>query len=52
MFMNKVDSDMVSFGPEAGPDCWIAKGGSDSVMTRCDFKSMIEHVHLKDFVGS
>ncbi|MDP6746415.1 MAG: hypothetical protein QGH37_05240 [Candidatus Poribacteria bacterium] len=27
--MNKVDSDMVSFGPEAGPDCWIAKGGSD-----------------------
>ena len=21
MFMNKVDSDVVSFGPEAGPDC-------------------------------
>ncbi len=48
MFLNEVDPNLVFFGPDVGQ---IAKGGSDPVKIVRDFKSMIQHVHLKDFVG-
>jgi len=47
-FMNEIDPDVVFFAPDVGQ---ISKGGGDPVKVVRDFKSIIKHVHLKDFVG-
>lgn len=47
-FMNEIDPEVVLFGPDVGQ---ILKGGGDPVKVVRDFKAIIKHVHLKDFVG-
>ena len=47
-FMNSVNTDFVSFGPDVGQ---ISKGGSDPLVVVKDFISIIKHVHLKDYDG-
>jgi len=38
----------VFFAPDVGQ---IAKGGGDAIKAVQDYKALIRHVHLKDFVG-
>ncbi|MHB9034570.1 MAG: sugar phosphate isomerase/epimerase family protein [Anaerolineae bacterium] len=46
--LHAVDPELVGFAPDTGQ---IAKGGADTVATLADYKSMIKHVHLKDWGG-
>jgi inosose dehydratase len=46
--LHAVDPDLVGFAPDTGQ---IANGGSDTVATLNDYKSIIRHVHLKDWGG-
>jgi inosose dehydratase len=46
--MESVDTRYVKFGPDVGQ---LQKGGADPVKIVSDFKSLIEHVHLKDWDG-
>jgi inosose dehydratase len=46
--MENVDSRYMKFGPDVGQ---IQKGGGDPVKIVKDFMPLIEHVHLKDFIG-
>ncbi len=46
--MEAVDTRYVKFGPDVGQ---LQKGGSDPVKIVSDFMSLIQHVHLKDYVG-
>jgi inosose dehydratase len=46
--MEAVDTRYVKFGPDIGQ---LQKGGSDPVQVVRDFLSIVEHLHLKDFVG-
>ncbi|MCE5258243.1 MAG: sugar phosphate isomerase/epimerase [Chloroflexi bacterium] len=46
--LHAVDPDLVGFAPDTGQ---IAKGGADAVATLADYKTMIKHVHLKDWGG-
>jgi inosose dehydratase len=48
MVMGEVDPRVVFFAPDVGQ---IQKGGTDAVAVVERYKSMIRHVHLKDFVG-
>jgi len=42
------DTRVVKFGPDVGQ---LQKGGVDPVKVVSDFRSIIEHVHLKDYDG-
>jgi inosose dehydratase len=46
--MENVDTTYMKFGPDVGQ---IAKGGADAVKIVKDFMPLIEHVHLKDYIG-
>jgi inosose dehydratase len=46
--MVAVDTRHVKFGPDVGQ---LQKGGVDPVKVVSDFRSLIEHVHLKDYDG-
>jgi inosose dehydratase len=46
--MEAVDTKHVKFGPDVGQ---LQKGGVDPVKVVSDFRSLIEHVHLKDYDG-
>jgi inosose dehydratase len=46
--MEAVDTRHVKFGPDVGQ---LQKGGVDPVKVVSDFRSIIEHVHLKDYDG-
>jgi len=46
--LNAVDSDMVFFAPDTGQ---IAKAGDDAIEALRTYKSLIRHVHLKDYGG-
>lgn len=46
--MENVDTRYMKFGPDVGQ---IQKGGGDPVKIVKDFMPLIEHVHLKDFIG-
>ncbi|MEO8886268.1 MAG: sugar phosphate isomerase/epimerase [Mucilaginibacter sp.] len=46
--MNNVDTRYMKFGPDVGQ---IQKGGGDPVKVVKDFLPLIEHMHLKDYVG-
>ncbi len=46
--LNLVDPDIVGFAPDTGQ---IQKGGADPVATLRTHKSLIRHVHLKDYGG-
>jgi inosose dehydratase len=46
--MENVDTRYMKFGPDVGQ---IQKGGGDPVKICKDFMPLIEHVHLKDFIG-
>jgi len=46
--MEAVDSRVMKFGPDIGQ---LQKGGSDPVKVVKDFLPLVQHMHLKDFVG-
>lgn len=46
--MNNLDTRYMKFGPDVGQ---IQKGGGDPVKVCKDFLPLIEHVHLKDYIG-
>lgn len=46
--MESVDTRYLKFGPDIGQ---LQKGGSDPVQVVRDFLPVVEHLHLKDFVG-
>jgi inosose dehydratase len=46
--LESVDTRYVKFGPDIGQLC---KGGVDPVKVVKDFRSVIRHLHLKDFNG-
>ncbi len=46
--MENLDTRYMKFGPDVGQ---IAKGGADAVKIVKDFMPLIEHVHLKDYIG-
>ena len=46
--MDAIDSSVVKFAPDVGQ---IAKGGSDPKLILSDYLSLVQHLHLKDFVG-
>ncbi len=46
--MEAADTKVLRFGPDVGQ---LQKGGSDPVKILKDFKSLIRHVHLKDWDG-
>jgi inosose dehydratase len=46
--MENVDTRYMKFGPDVGQ---IQKGGGDPVKIVKDFMPLIEHVHLKDYIG-
>jgi inosose dehydratase len=46
--MNAVDTKHCKFAPDVGQ---LQKGGSDAVKVVKDFKNILVHMHLKDFVG-
>lgn len=47
-FFDAADTDLLPFAPDTGQ---IAKAGDDAVATLEDYKSIIAHVHLKDYGG-
>ena len=46
--MESVDTRVMKFGPDIGQ---LQKGGSDPVQVVKDFLPLVQHMHLKDFVG-
>jgi inosose dehydratase len=46
--MNAVDTRHCKFAPDVGQ---LQKGGSDAAKVVKDFKNILVHMHLKDFVG-
>jgi inosose dehydratase len=46
--MDAVDTRVMKFGPDIGQ---LQKGGSDPVQVVKDFLPIVEHMHLKDYVG-
>jgi inosose dehydratase len=46
--METVDTRYVKFGPDIGQ---LQKGGSDPVQVVKDFLSIVNHMHLKDYIG-
>jgi inosose dehydratase len=46
--MESVDTKVMKFGPDIGQ---LQKGGSDPVKVVKDFLPLVEHMHLKDYVG-
>lgn len=46
--MHAVDTRYVKFGPDIGQ---LQKGGSDPVQVVKDFLPLVQHMHLKDYVG-
>lgn len=46
--MESVDPDLVFMAPDTGQ---IAKGGGDAVEVVRTYRSMVRHIHLKDYVG-
>ena len=46
--MEAVDTRNLKFGPDIGQ---LQKGGSDPVQVVKDFLPIVQHMHLKDFVG-
>jgi len=46
--MEAVDSRVMKFGPDIGQ---LQKGGSDPVKVVKDFLPLVQHMHLKDYVG-
>jgi inosose dehydratase len=46
--MQAVDTRYLKFGPDIGQ---LQKGGSDPVQVIKDFLPLIQHMHLKDYVG-
>ncbi|HZG25689.1 MAG TPA: TIM barrel protein [Chitinophagaceae bacterium] len=46
--MENLDTTHMKFGPDVGQ---LEKGGADPVKICKDFLSLIEHVHLKDYIG-
>jgi len=46
--MEAVDTRVMKFGPDIGQ---LQKGGSDPVQVVKDFLPLVQHMHLKDFVG-
>jgi inosose dehydratase len=46
--MEAVDTKAMKFGPDIGQ---LQKGGSDPVQVVKDFLSLVQHMHLKDYVG-
>ncbi|HMF71999.1 MAG TPA: TIM barrel protein, partial [Flavitalea sp.] len=46
--MESLDTRYMKFGPDVGQ---LEKGGADPVKIVKDFMPLIEHVHLKDYIG-
>ena len=46
--MESVDTNVMKFGPDIGQ---LQKGGSDPVKVVKDFLPLVQHMHLKDYVG-
>jgi len=46
--MEAVDTKVLKFGPDIGQ---LQKGGSDPVQVVKDFLPLVQHMHLKDYVG-
>jgi len=46
--LEAVDTRVIKFGPDIGQ---LQKGGSDPVQVVKDFLPLVQHMHLKDFVG-
>jgi inosose dehydratase len=46
--MNAADTRHLTFAPDVGQ---LQKGGSDPVKVLTDFRKILTHMHLKDFVG-
>jgi inosose dehydratase len=46
--MEAVDTGVMKFGPDIGQ---LQKGGSDPVRVVKDFLPLVQHMHLKDYVG-
>lgn len=46
--MENLDTTYMKFGPDVGQ---LAKGGADAVKIVKDFMPLVEHVHLKDYIG-
>jgi inosose dehydratase len=46
--MESVDTSVMKFGPDIGQ---LQKGGSDPVQVVKDFLPLVQHMHLKDYVG-
>ncbi len=46
--MEAVDTRLMKFGPDIGQ---LQKGGSDPVQVVKDFLPLVQHMHLKDYVG-
>lgn len=46
--MENLDTRYMKFGPDVGQ---LQKGGADPVKIVKDFMPLIEHVHLKDYIG-
>jgi inosose dehydratase len=46
--MEAVDTKVLKFGPDIGQ---LQKGGSDPVKVVKDFLPLVQHMHLKDYVG-
>jgi inosose dehydratase len=46
--MEAVDTKVMKFGPDIGQ---LQKGGSDPVKVVKDFLPLVQHMHLKDYVG-
>jgi inosose dehydratase len=46
--MEAVDTRVMKFGPDIGQ---LQKGGSDPVKVVKDFLPLVQHMHLKDYVG-
>jgi len=46
--MQAVDTRVMKFGPDIGQ---LQKGGSDPVQVVKDFLPLVQHMHLKDYVG-
>jgi inosose dehydratase len=46
--MESVDTKVMKFGPDIGQ---LQKGGSDPVKVVKDFLPLVQHMHLKDYIG-
>jgi inosose dehydratase len=47
--MDAVDTKHVKFAPDVGQ---LQKGGADAAKVIKDYLPLVEHMHLKDFVGA